>query len=106
MCVLCTPQVMKNALEPLNCVGGSDGRPVMQADPSIVCDPMVDPQYRWGGVLVGMGMCVYVCCTCVWVSLCCLCMDVRGAAWKERGCDGMRCTLCSLPLLFVRINSH
>ena len=38
---------MKNALEPLNCVGGSDGRPVMQADPSIVCDPMVDPQYRW-----------------------------------------------------------
>ncbi len=38
---------------------GSDGRDVMDADPSIVCDATVDPTYRcvlywaWGGPMNG-----------------------------------------------------
>jgi hypothetical protein len=40
------PQVIKNALEPLNCVSGTNGRSVVFADPSIVCDVHADPQYR------------------------------------------------------------
>jgi hypothetical protein len=40
-------QVIKNAMEPLNCISGSDGRSVVFADPSIVCDGKVDPQYKY-----------------------------------------------------------
>ena len=31
-------QVVRNSMEPLDCVQGSDGRAVLAADPSIVCD--------------------------------------------------------------------
>ncbi len=40
--------MIKNALEPLDCTVGPDGRDTMDADPSIVCDSKTDVTYRWG----------------------------------------------------------
>ncbi len=41
-------QVVKNSLEPLDCTKGSDGRKVMDDDPSIVCDTSTDSTYKYG----------------------------------------------------------
>ncbi len=41
-----TCQVIRNALEPLDCKVGNDGRSVMNADPSIICDKDLDDTYR------------------------------------------------------------